>query len=239
MTYPSVSDPYRVSLTVAPWALPGEQIPVGIVVSARRPCQTIVVEWSPGLQLIDKINIALSKEKGRKLRISRLSSGPFDGACYCGIVLAHPAFPSSAVTFGDVKVQVLFKDGTKLESAQITRIGRPFLDLVDRPERVVLRSDIEADLPIRLKYQGFGDIEVRIQAKFKGKIVSHGDSLVYEIARRLLEGESASKVADTASKPMVEVDPNYVRSLVDSVEKLLSSDTPLTSLLEADRVKQF
>src|SRR6266511_2210081 len=118
MTYPSVSDPYRVSLTVAPWALPGEQIPVGIVVSARRPCQTIVVEWSPGLQLIDKINIALSKEKGRKLRISRLSSGPFDGACYCGIVLAHPAFLLSAVSFGDVKVQVLFKDGTNLESGQ-------------------------------------------------------------------------------------------------------------------------
>ena len=94
-------------------------------------------------------------------------------------------------------------------------------------------------MPLGLKYHGFGDIEVRIRAKLKGKIVSHGDSLIYELVRRLLEGELTSDAADTAAKPAIEIEPAYVRKLVEAVEKLLSSETPLSSVLDAGRVLEM
>ncbi len=74
-----------------------------------------------------------------------------------------------------------------------------------------------------MAYTGFGDIQLSIQARIGGRIVSEGGSVAYEILKRLWlseKSEDESKVSDK-KKETLEVAPEYVKNIADEVQRIL------------------
>lgn len=89
-----------------------------------------------------------------------------------------------------------------MESLNLSaRIFRPLLKVTDNIKEIELSDGREEyKLPIHLKYIGFGDIRLGIYAEIGGKIVSRGESILYDLLRLLWLSESPDdKIEDSTN----------------------------------------
>ncbi|MCK5159361.1 MAG: hypothetical protein KAR08_09405, partial [Candidatus Heimdallarchaeota archaeon] len=103
------------------------------------------------------------------------------------------------------------------------RIFRPALVATDKIDTIELTDEHEeCKLPIHLKYIGFGDIRLSIRAEIKGRIVSQGESIVYELIKRLWLSENSSddiQMGIGDENKGLSVDSEYIHQISDNLEK--------------------
>lgn len=103
------------------------------------------------------------------------------------------------------------------------RIFRPSLEVTKDIDRIELTDEHEkCKLPIHLKYIGFGDIRLSIKAEVGGKIVSHGESIIYELIRRLWLSENSPDekiIVEDGMKREICIDASYIHKISENLEK--------------------
>ncbi len=127
------------------------------------------------------------------------------------------------------KISIEFLHEKKImESLNLyARIFRPSLEVTKEIDRIELTDEVEkCKLPIHLKYVGFGDIRLSISAEIGGKIVSHGESIIYELIRRLWLTENSSNekiIIEDGMKREISVDASDIRKISENLEKKIDS----------------
>lgn len=178
----------KFEITCPPWALPKENIPIHVKIdkSATPQLGAITVSLPLGLELKDTINLARHTCQNGKLVINNIEQSRGTEYDYFGLVVATRDIPSNLKNPIDVDIEFQYKDN-KIDHQKIPiRVFRPQLEIDNIQDRVVLTDgNTDIELPVALKFSGFGDIVIRTECIIQGNVVSMGNTLVEEILQRI------------------------------------------------------
>ena len=216
-----------VRVHIAPWALPGEEIPIQVEWQSGFDFDTVIVSIPEGFSFVEFTNLDEVKTEGCRATIERSNISKAEASTYFGCVIRYTRIPQEISNQGRVAVTFVKQGEVKLSSELEARIFRPKLDIVEAPKEIELRqTGMVKSLPISLRYTGFGDIQLRIEASIGGTIVSESGSVASEILRRLwLYGilEKEADIDKTKKKEKLRVAPDYVRTITNEIQQILDS----------------
>ena len=129
-------------------------------------------------------------------------------------------------------------DGTVQRVTEHVRIFRPLLRVGDTPEEIVIRdgNGQTPQLPIRLRYDGFGDVKMSVECTIQGRVVSSGSSMLDEAMRRVIRECVAADDADRDGT--AQTSPEYVEQTVSDMKAELDNDEALRGMLERLRLDE-
>lgn len=211
---------------VVPWALPREEIPITIKWPKDFEFDKIKITLPNTMELRELLNIKDFQKRDNIIEIDKTNVALSSYSSFIGAIVSTIDIPKELKHADIINIEFI-KNERSLEKTQvIARIFRPLLEITDYPKKIMLTDSNEVHiLPMKLKFVGFGDIEVRIDAILEGKIVSEKQTIINEIIRRLsfvdskLE-EDPSQVKTDEGKN-ISVDPNYVRDIASEIEKAI------------------
>jgi len=219
------------SVHIVPWALPNEEIPIHINLGKERRFNEIRVTIPPSFAFIDFINVSEVAIAKNIARIKRINKTSRDADIYFGVVVKCTKIFDGISSAGRIKIDCQ-KDGTKASTEVYARIFRPLLEITRAPKTIELTDDSPVKVPLQIKYIGFGDIQLKIEAIIGGKIVSYGESLVVDLLERLMqtgftEREIGENVTSEKKKPEVKVNPEYIKELSEEmIERIKKGSVP-------------
>lgn len=178
---------FEVKHYIAPWALPRENIPINIEWGKDVVFNEIRIEIPDDFRFVDFLNVKKFSIAGNVATISSVIECTFpDAPLYCGFLVSSTEIPDKLKAAKKILVEFLHEDKVIKSLKLYARIFRPVLEVTETVEKIELHDDQEKlEIPINLKYIGFGDIRLKIEAGIGGRIVSHGESIIYELLRRL------------------------------------------------------
>jgi hypothetical protein len=232
----------NISGYIVPWVLPNEKIPMHVTWTSDVFFDKIRVRVPPELKIDDILNVdeAELTENGAIITKVKL---PIEGVpCYFGMVMSAPKILEKLKTAKEIKIEFIRSERVFYCLELYSRIFRPRLEISKYPEEIVLSDySTKNKLPLNLKYVGFGDIELKIEAKIAGKIVSIGESIVYELMRRLWLSDVLKKKMEKTGRTLDKekerqkkelwVEPAYVRKMAQELqEKIDKGEIPTAEL---------
>ncbi|GAG26141.1 unnamed protein product, partial [marine sediment metagenome] len=171
------------------WALPKEEIPINIKWRDRIDFDEILIKIHEDLELTEVINVEDYKERDNFLHVYKIKE--VDGVInYFGIVVM------SKYIFKELKsmrkIEITFHKNSSIiyEEVLYARIFRPLLEIVNYPKVIIINDENPQNIPLDLRYVGFGDITIKIIGEIKGRLVTRGKSFLYEIIKRLYASDS-------------------------------------------------
>jgi hypothetical protein len=222
------SEALPVELYIAPWALPNEPVPVHVRWHKDFGFEKVKVVLPDGWSFVDFTNLDQVAIEGTTATVDKKNvSGSAESSTYFGFAIEHPQIPKD-IRHEEV-VAITFYESTKvIFSGKLTaRLFRPQLSFVKAPESIVLTDASPAtSLPLYLRYSGFGDIQLRVEARIGGRIVSEGGSLPLEILRRLWLFEKSGEKEDVKAakrKAGMIISSDYVKEIVQEVQQIVES----------------
>ena len=175
-------------ITCPPWALPRESIPIHVKMDKTTTPRLgmITVSLPHELELKDTINMAEYTCQNGKLVIDDIEQSESTEYDYFGLVVATKDIPSDLQSPLDVGIEFQYKDNRVARQKIPVRVFRPQLEIDNMRDHVILSdNNTDIDLPIALKFSGFGDIVIRTECIIQGNIVSMGNTLAEEILHRI------------------------------------------------------
>ena len=136
-----------------------------------------------------------------------------------------------------INVKFNFLDGKTEEQTAYARIFRPLLEFEETPKNITLTDDghENVNLPISLKFTGFGEINLRSECKIDGKIVSSGTSVIDEVLHRLLtEGffQDEGYENDTGLR----INQEYIQKISDELKQEFLKDEDIQKMLREGQI---
>ena len=98
---------------------------------------------------------------------------------------------------------------------------------------VVKEGQPNIDISMELKYSGFGDVNVGISSTFQGQLISQGDSIVYELMRRLWE----DKDGQVKLPGKGDVDPTMVGAISRQIIERIQAGNISTDEVNIEAIK--
>lgn len=225
-----------VKLHIAPWALPNEPMPIHIGWEPQFDFQTATVGIPEGFDFVEFTNLDKVRLEGRKAIVDKSMVGKGGTSSYFGCVICCGRIPKETSFEGMVVVSFVHHEQVEFSRELLARIFRPQLAFIDAPETIELKDGgTVRSLPLHLRYTGFGDIQLRVEATIGGNIVSEGGSIAFEILRRLWLSEISEKEEDeTAAKKKenLKVAPQYVKAIADEVQQIVATGQMPTDMLD-------
>jgi len=232
---------------IVPWALPNEKMPMHVTWSPDVFFDKIHVKVPPSFKILDVLNVDEARLKEHEAIITRVKSLIEGVPCYFGMIISAPKIFEELKMAKKITVEFLRNEKPFYCLELYGRIFRPRLEVVKPPEEVELTDYLEKNkLPLNLRYIGFGDIELKIEATIGGKIVSVGESVVYELLRRLWlsdilekETEEVEKVVDNdreRRKRELWVEPAYISKMAQELQDKIDKGTIPTEVLDAEAI---
>jgi len=226
----------KIDTYVAPWVLPKEDIPAYVKWYEDVAFDKITVTIPEDMEFVEFLNVNLVEIAGNRAEIKEVgttSSLPH----YFGFVVRSSRIPESLKLAKFVKIEFKSNGQTIFAKELCCRIFRPNLEVVTYPESIEVTDEQKCVLPLHLKFTGFGDILLKMEASIGGGIVSYGDSILYELVRRLwlstLKKETKKRLEK--GRTGLRIAPNYVRKIADEVkEKVDQGKLPLAGLTEKE-----
>jgi len=173
--------------TIVPWALPREKIPVHVELPKNLVFDEIHIKVPYDFEFVDFLNVEeviIEKELAKITKVMRPTLK--DVPMYFGFVIASTKIPEEIKIAKRITIEFIRNNEVINALNLIARIFRPKIEITKSIEKIELVDDQERfNAPINLKYIGFGDIKLKIEAEIGGRIVSHGESIIYELLRRL------------------------------------------------------
>jgi len=217
---------------IAPWVLPNENIPLHITWPGSKQFDMVYIILSEDLELVDVLNVDEVKVSGNIVMVKprkNITGIPN----YFGVVLKVPKIYKELKVAKKISIKFLHKNKIVGHDELYARIFRPYLEVVKAPEEIVLTDEERTrTLPLYLRYVGFGDIQIKIEGRIGGRIVSQGESIIYELIRRLwLSGlfkkPFAKEEEDIIKKRKKElwVSPEYVREIAEKLQRIIETGT--------------
>jgi hypothetical protein len=232
---------------IVPWSLPNERMPLHVTWSPDVFFDKIHVIVPSDFRIHDILNVDEVELKEHEAIITKVKS-PCEGfPCYFGMVIsAFKIFEELKVA---KKITVNFiRNGETYYCLELYgRIFRPRLEILKSPKEIELTDDMSKNkLPLNLRYIGFGDIELKIEATIGGKIVSIGESIVYELMRRLWLSDIVEKKMEKSKtigskekdkqKRELRLEPAYVRQMAQKLQEMIDRGIIPTEELDAEAI---
>lgn len=221
------SDP--VQLYIAPWALAKESIPIHVSWKEGFDFTGVGIKIPEGFAFDDFLNLGEVKFDKRECFIEKSNIIGAGKSNFFGFVIRYERIPNEMRHIG--KVQLDFKSTTGQRKFELeARVFRPFIECTSAPSTIELKDDSTTELPLFLKYRGFGDIELTIVGRIGGKIVSRDSSVALEVVKRLWMAETSEEAkqsteqqVEIAKKQKLTVDDGYIREIADQVQRIIES----------------
>ena len=232
--------------TIVPWALPREKIPVYVELPKDLVFNEIHIRISSDFEFVDFLNIeevVVEKEVAKVTKLIRPKSE--EAPVYFGFVVIYTKIPEKLKIAKEIIVEFLRNGKVIKDLKLIARIFRPKIEVINVIEKIELNDEHEKfKAPINLKYIGFGDIKLRIEAEIRGRIVSYGESIIYELLRRLwlfdvfsMEGGKEKE----ERKKRIHVEPDFIREISEQLEKKIESGdiSGVLALIDKEDIEDF
>jgi hypothetical protein len=229
------SDPVKIH--IAPWALPNEAMPIHISWDPQLNFDTVTVSIPEGFGFVEFTNVDQVRIEDRKAIIDK-SMIRGSSSSYFGCVIRCERIPKETSLQSTVVISFSSHDRVEFSHELLARIFRPQLDFISAPESIKLKDgDTVRSLPLRLRYTGFGDVQLRVEATIGGNIVSEGGSIAFEILRRLWLSEISEKEEDQAvakKKETLKVAPEYVKKIAEEVQQIVDTGQVPSDMLDRE-----
>lgn len=232
---------------IAPWALPEENIPIHIEWAKDMSFDEIRIQIPDDFRFVDFLNVGEVKIIGSRATISEViePTSP-DASVYFGFVVSSTGIYDKLKIAKKILIEFLHKDRIIKSLNLYARIFRPNLEVVDAIEKIELTDEHEKwEIPMHLKYIGFGDIRLTIEATLGGRIVSHGESIFYELLRRAwtadILGDENKPKEKGEKKSAIHVEPAYIRELSEQLHRMIETGdlTGIREMITEDDIGSF
>ena len=225
---------FKYKVTCPPWALPAEEVPIHVQFdkSITPLLQSVNVSLHESLVFRDFINMAGRECDGRMLTVSSIGKSTMSDYDYFGFAVATTSPFEELKRTVPIKIKFNYHDGTSETYTEHARIFRPLLELDASPDRITItdRNEGRLELPIAMRFSGFGQIKVRAECRIEGRIVSFASSMLNEMLRKIVrEGTMPDEAGGGAG---VSVDPDYVERTVTEVGVMLQNRDGLGNVLD-------
>ena len=205
----------------------------------------ITIALPSDMQFVEFLNVDKRAVKaiGNKAEIKEVRASP-TMPCYFGFVVRSSKIFENLKVAKFIKIEFKLKGQTILSKELCCRIFRPRLEIASYPKSIEITDKNEHVLPLHLKYVGFGDVLVKMEASIGGTIVSKGDSIMYELARRLWASTLKEGTRRKLEKKRtgLRLAPDYVKKMADEFEaKVDRGKLPLNGLTknEVQQIKKW
>lgn len=232
---------------IVPWALPNEKMPMHVTWSPNVLFDKIHVKIPSDFKILDILNVDEAELKEHEAIITKVKA-PIEGVpCYFGIVIFAPKIFEELKVAKRITIEFLRNEKTFYCLELYGRIFRPRLETLKFPREVELTDyPWKNKLPLNLRYVGFGDIELKIEATIGGRIVSMGESIIYELLRRLwlsdIIEKRMGKIEKTTDKERERrkrelwVEPAYIRKMAQELQEKVEKGIIPTEELDAEAI---
>jgi hypothetical protein len=214
----------EVRVHVVKWALPREGIPVSITWGPRVSFNKIKIELPEDLQFVEFLNTKSKRVRKNIATIEPIHSTIPEATGYAAMILRSTEVYNDLISVRRFLITFLEnKEAGKVVEA-IARVFRPILEIVEYPRVIDILDSDNVSLPLHLKYKGFGNIQVRFETKIAGEIVSYGDSIIFEILKRLwiTRTELSSKSPEREEKrKKIVIDEAYIERTTENLKKMI------------------
>ena len=239
--------------SIVPWALPGEEIPIRIEIPRDIIFDKIRIKIPSDFKFSDFLNVAEVDYNNNIAEIHDLIKTKSElTPLYFGFVISSTTIPEKLKTSKSVEVELLSYNNVIEQVKLNARIFRPKLEITDINERIELSDNIEEyEIPMDIKYVGFGDIKLKIESeiedKIKGKIVSESETIVSELLKRMLldsqtgRKETKANTEKFQNNRKVSIEDDFIQDIISKiVETVMEGDfSGLTELLSEDEIASF
>lgn len=231
--------------SIAPWSLPKEEIPVNLKFPKNMVFDKVTITIPEELNFVNFFNVEkLSTTKNfaciKKIITTKSTISP----CYFGFTVALNEIPKKLKSSKKIVIKI-WHNNRILEFLNINaKIFRPKLEVTDIIEKVELTDDNEKyKVPMNLKYVGFGDIQLKIEGEIEGKLVSQGESIIYEILRRiwLLDSQGELTTKNKAQNNNFHVKQKVIHELTDDIEKKINEGdiSGISDIIDEPDIESF
>lgn len=219
------------------WALPREEIPVHVKINKEitASLKNVKIDLLDYFELKDTINLTNFKTKNGRVIVNNIGKAEKSKFDYFGIIIA------TKKPFNDLKkeipinVEFEFNNRQKEKFVHYARIFRPLLEFDKEPGNIVLHDhDGSITIPLSLKFTGFGEINLRVECKIGGEIVSVGTSVLDEIFHRIINEGMIS--VDENDESRVTVNRNYVEGMVLQLKEKFRTDKDIQRMIREQRM---
>jgi len=228
-------------VTCPKWALPREEIPIHVKLekSITSKIKNVILTLPDFFQLIDTINLAEHKIEGNQIIVNNIGKANMSEYDYFGIVIATKKPFDELKKQIPINVKFNFLDGKVEEQITYARIFRPLLEFEEVPKNIILtdRPNKDVNLPLSLKFTGFGEINLRAECKIDGKIVSTGTSVVDEVLQRLLN-EGFFPDDGTENKTGLKINQEYIQRVSNELKKEFLKDEDIQKMLNTGQIDE-
>ena len=227
-----------VKLHIAPWALPNEAMPIHIGWEPQFDFQIATVSIPEGFNFVEFTNLDEVRIEGLKATINKSKVAKGTSSSYFGCVILCKEIPKRTSFEGAVLISFVHHDRIVFSRELRAKIFRPQLTFADAPETIKLEDSATVrSLPLHLRYTGFGDVQLRVEATIGGKIVSEGGSIAFEILRRLWLSEISEKEENQTvakKRETMKVAPEYVKAIADEVQRIVDTGQVPTGMFDRE-----
>ena len=227
----SIGDIYAEG-SIARWALPNENIPMHLRIDNDVQFDQIIVHLPEDFELVETINISDFNVFGTDVVICSTKKTKSFSGVFFGLVIKYTKIPKKLKISKDLAIEIIKNDKCLISCTMECRVFRPLLEIVNAPNKLILVDGNESNkIDLHLRYIGFGDISIEIQALIEGDIVSKEDSLVYEVILRLYERMSNEDKYVNDDMVGFKIEKDFVNDIITKVMKQVDSDELSTELL--------
>jgi len=212
-----------ISEYVAPWALPGEDVPLHLIWEPTVSYDMVRVTLPADLVLKEFFNVENYTQDDSLYLIRQLKTSNFFGLT----VASKGEFEAPHIK--RIVNIALIKNGQEIFSKDYeVNIFRPYVSFVENPKVITITDDIQKREPlwVTLKLSGFGNVQIRTEISSGGEFIERAEPLYQEIVRKLVSsirlGESESK------RKGIEINPMFLQNKVkEYIERIERREFPL------------
>jgi len=229
----------KIETNIPPWALPREDITLYIKLEKTMDFSKVVVILPDCMELKDMINVIDSNRSEDNVEVLKIWRSPSMGTDYFGLVIASKEPFQELATQPEIKIKLIEKNGYEHDHIAYARIFRPLLEIDQIPDEISLNDIDETVIPIHLKFKGFGDIAVKIEADIAGNLVSEGGLSVID---RVFQGFLREGLVDEEFKEQtdngVKINKQAFNNMMDELKQKLKDKKYVDELLNDKELTQ-
>lgn len=218
-------------VTISPWALPREEITLYVKLGKNVDFAQISITLPECFIVNDFINVIKKDVTDNHVSVYEIGRTDMSEFDYFGIVIATKSPFKELAVQKAIAIRLIEKNNSITDQTVYAKIFRPLLEISNIPESIKLTDTNNVSIPMDLKFSGFGDIGLRVEASIGGQIVSEGESLIDQIFHGLLKEGFVEKELREDNKDLdIQIDKNTVLNLINEFKSKLS---------DSDYVEQY
>ena len=221
----------KIEVEIPSWVLPTEEITFYVKIKNEVDFSKIQINIPDCFEIKGFINVLEHNTFGNMLEVFQIGRSKLSEKDYFGVTVASKEPFEDLAVEREVKIKLIEPNGNESDISTFVRIFRPSLEIDQIPEQISLNDVDETNLPMHLKFKGFGDISIRIEGSIGGSLVSEGGRSVMD---RLFHGFLKEGLFD---ENLEDIDEQGI--IIDKTKLVRAFDEFKTKLQDVEYIKEL